>query len=147
GSADFVDARDVYAEIGYDYDDIIKVNQAFKNTCAVRMSLALLKCNVPFDGRFIIKAGAYKGRKIESGAKLLADQLYKSSAFGKAEIYTDRRSGGQALRNRRGVVFFNVVNGYGGGHIDLLEPEGNNAFTCHSMCLPDCKEIWFWELK
>ncbi|EMC4378858.1 hypothetical protein VEL88_002269, partial [Cronobacter sakazakii] len=64
GSADFVDARDVYAEIGYDYDDIIKVNQAFKNTCAVRMSLALLKCNVPFDGRFIIKAGAYKGRKI-----------------------------------------------------------------------------------
>jgi len=70
------------------------------------MSLALLKCDVNFQGRLSIKSGPYKGKKIEPGAKLLADQLYKKNVFGAAEVYTDIRQAGEKLRNRKGIVFF-----------------------------------------
>ncbi|WP_416821661.1 T6SS effector amidase Tae4 family protein [Cronobacter sakazakii] len=137
----------LFNEIGYDSAVLIKSNSGYMNTCAVRMSLALIKCNVNFEGRLTIINGPYKGKKIEPGAKLLADQLYKANVFGKAEIYTDIRLAGEKLRNRKGVVFFNRITNYNGGHIDLLEPVGNNMIQCNSECYTDCKEIWFWELK
>lgn len=144
---DFVSRGSLFLEIGYNADELIKSNPGYQNTCAVRLSLALLKCNIAFSGRLPIKAGPYKGNKIEPGAKLLADQLYKGHVFGKAEIYTDIRKAGLSLRNRKGVVFFNIISGYGGGHIDLLEPLSDNVFQCHSNCYVDCKELWFWELR
>ncbi|WP_335341476.1 T6SS effector amidase Tae4 family protein [Brenneria corticis] len=84
---------------------------------------------------------------MEPGAKLLADQLYKDNVFGKAELYTDANQAARALRNRKGVVFFNAITNYGGGHIDLLEPLSDNMHQCHSDCFFNCKEVWFWELK
>jgi len=147
GKPGFVKSSDVFAEIGYDYYALFKQNNDYENTCAVRMSLALLKCNVEFIGRLTIKSGPFKGKKIETGAKLLADQLYKPHAFGKAEVYTDIRLAGQKLRNRKGVVYFHKIVGYGGGHIDLLEPLGENMFQCNTFCYHDCKEVWFWELN
>ncbi|WP_335341475.1 hypothetical protein [Brenneria corticis] len=60
----FVASKDIYAEIGYDYTELIKENQSYQNTCAVRMSLALLKCNTSFQGRISIKKGPYKGKKL-----------------------------------------------------------------------------------
>ncbi|HDR2845639.1 T6SS effector amidase Tae4 family protein [Enterobacter sichuanensis] len=143
----YVPRDDLFNEIGYDANVLIKSNPGYMNTCAVRMSLALLKCDVKFEGRLAIKNGPYKGKKIEPGAKLLADQLYKASVFGKAEIYTDIREAGQKLRNRKGVIFFNRITNYNGGHIDLLEPVGDNMMQCNSDCYTDCKEIWFWELR
>ncbi|KIS45881.1 T6SS effector amidase Tae4 family protein [Kosakonia radicincitans] len=137
----------LFSEIGYDYADLIRQGEQYRNTCAVRMSLALLKCNIEFAGRFTIKSGPYKGKKFEMGAKLLADQLNRADVFGKAEIYTDKVQGGRALLKRRGVVFFNKIEGYGGGHIDMLEPLTSNSFLCNSDCYPYCQEIWFWELK
>ncbi|MGL6017156.1 MAG: T6SS effector amidase Tae4 family protein [Gibbsiella quercinecans] len=145
-SPDFVSSETVYSEIGYDYHEVIRNNPAFENTCAIRMSLALLKCNVAFSGRFLIKAGALKGKKIEPGAKLLADQLYTPNVFGKAEIFTDLRQAGSALKNRKGIIFFHQIAGYGGGHMDLLEPQGDNL-ACHSACFVNCKEMWFWEFN
>jgi len=145
-SSEFLLSEDVYTEIGYDYERLLRSNASFENTCAVRLSLALLKSNVDFNGRFLIKVGPLKGKKIEPGAKLLADQLYRPSVFGKAEIYTNIAQAGQALRNRKGVIFFNQIVNYGGGHIDLLEPQGDNL-ACHSFCYVNCKEIWFWELN
>jgi len=35
-----------------------------------------------------VKSGKYVGKKIETGAKLLADQLKRPDAFGMPEIYT-----------------------------------------------------------
>lgn len=145
--ADYVARDALYNEIGYDSNVLIKSNPGYINTCAVRLSLALLKCDVSFQGRLLIKSGPYKGKRIEPGAKLLADQLYKENVFGSAEIYTDIRQAGERLRNRKGVVFFNKITNYNGGHIDLLEPMGDNMIQCNSHCYIDCKEIWFWELK
>ncbi|KAA8998163.1 hypothetical protein FJU30_17265 [Affinibrenneria salicis] len=145
--AGYVAADVLFSEIGYDYFELLRQGEQYKNTCAVRMSLALLKCNVAFSGRFTVKSGQYKGKKFEMSAKLLADQLNRPNVFGKAEIYTDKNQGGLAILKRRGVVFFNKIEGYGGGHIDMIEPLSSNSFICNSDCYPYCKEIWFWELK
>ncbi|MBL1259899.1 MAG: hypothetical protein COB33_005115, partial [Thiotrichaceae bacterium] len=67
-------------------DELIKRNPVYVNTCAVRVSLALLKTGVSFTGRLPVKEGDFKGKKVEAGAKLLADQLMKPDAFGKPKI-------------------------------------------------------------
>ncbi|WP_225975710.1 T6SS effector amidase Tae4 family protein [Kosakonia cowanii] len=103
--AGFVDSDPLFSEIGYDFKALLRQGDQYENTCAVRMSLALLKCNIEFSGRFTIRKGPLKGKKFEMGAKLLADQLNKPHIFGSAEIYTDKVEGGRALLKRRGVVF------------------------------------------
>ena len=85
--SNYVNGTDLYSEIGIDHEMLIKQNPAYINTCAARVSLALLKSNVPFVGRLPVKSGKYVGKKIETGAKLLADQLMKPSSFGMPEIY------------------------------------------------------------
>jgi hypothetical protein len=85
-SAEYVSAQALYAEIGFDFDKLVNENSGYVNTCATRMSLALVKSKVNFHGRLHIKSGSYKGKTIEPGAKLLADQLALSSVFGKPSI-------------------------------------------------------------
>lgn len=145
GQSNFLSGRDVYSEIGYDIDDLVKQNQGYINTCAVRMSIALLKSGVNFTGRLKIKNGLYNGKMVEPGAKLLADQLMKPHVFGKPEIYkpSDFLS---KVKNRKGVVLFWKITGYGGGHIDLVEVK-DAVSVCNSNCYFQSKEIWFWELK
>lgn len=140
-SSEYLSGSDLYTEIGYKIEDLIKQNPGYQNTCATRMSLALLKCDVSFVGRLSVKKGLYKHKKIETGAKLLADQLHKE--FKGTEIFTDTKKAQTALFNKKGVVFFNKITGYDGGHIDLIEP--NNQ--CHSHSYFDCQEVWFWALE
>jgi len=51
------------------------------------MSLALIKSGVNFVGRLKIRDGLYKGKLVEPGAKLLADQLMRFSVFSRPEVY------------------------------------------------------------
>jgi hypothetical protein len=146
GSADYVSGEDLYKEMGYDLSALMAQNAGYANTCAARMSLALLKSGVSFTGRLKVKAGDHKGKLIEPGAKLLADQLYKKSVFGKATIFTDAASAAAKIGTKKGVVFFWKITGYDGGHIDLVEP-ATSTQVCHSHCYFNCKEVWFWELK
>jgi hypothetical protein len=67
----FLSRKELYNEIGYDDEVLIMENNAYQNTCAVRMSLALIKSGVHFNGRLNIKSGPYKGRTVEPGSKLL----------------------------------------------------------------------------
>ncbi|HEY5604714.1 MAG TPA: T6SS effector amidase Tae4 family protein [Gammaproteobacteria bacterium] len=141
----FVDGEALYSEIGYVQDALIKQNPAYVNTCATRVSLALLKTGVSFNGRLSIKAGEFKGKKVEMGAKLLADQLMLPHVFGKPKIYkpSDFIS---SISGKKGVVLFWKITGYGGGHIDLVDIT-NSVAICNSNCYFNSKEIWFWELK
>lgn len=141
--ADFLDAEQVYSSIGYDLNTLIKQNPGYENTCAVRMSVALLTSNIIFTGRLPIKTGALKGRMIEPGAKLLADQLLK--VLGRPQIWHDAAQAKNDLLNKQGIVFFDRISGYGGGHIDLIE-SSKDGLVCHSHCYFNCKEIWFWKL-
>ncbi|MCL1824985.1 MAG: type VI secretion system amidase effector protein Tae4 [Betaproteobacteria bacterium] len=141
-SPDYKDREGVYKEIGYDANALIRQNDAYQNTCAVRMSLALLKSGVHFgtpSSWLRVKDGTYKGRSIGTGAKTLADALRKPTVLG--EPLTGEKAA-KAMETRKGIVFFHNIPGYGGGHIDLIEPSN----ICHSRCYFDTgfKEIWFW---
>ena len=144
-ATNFVDAESLYAEIGYKLDDLVKRNPAYVNTCAIRVSLALLKSGVSFIGRLPVKAGDFKGKKVEAGAKLLADQLMRPHVFGKPKVYKPSEFM-KNITGKKGVVLFWKITGYGGGHIDLIEVS-NAVFVCNSNCYFNSKEIWFWELQ
>ncbi|WP_368300294.1 T6SS effector amidase Tae4 family protein [Kluyvera sichuanensis] len=147
GSPDFVESEDFYASIGYDKG---KLGTQFENTCAARMSVALIKSGVKFKGRLLpIKEGKWKGWSIETGAKNLADILSQPAVFGQPKIWRDPAKFQAELGKKRGVVFFWKIDGYSGGsgsHIDLIEPTSAGAI-CHSHCYFTCKQIWFWELR
>jgi hypothetical protein len=140
----YVDKKQLYAEIGYDIDVLIRQNSGYHNTCAARVSLALIKSGVYFSGRLKIKAGGHVGRAIEPGAKLLADQLSMTTVFGRPQIFKPVDAVTK-LQGKKGVVFFWKITGYDGGHIDLIEPI-DAVQVCNSACYFSCKEIWFWSL-
>lgn len=143
-SSNYKSAKLLFEEIGYDLNDLLKQNPNYEKTCAIRMSLALLKCGVPFSGRLKIKAGDLTGSTLEPGAKLLADQLNRATLFGKP-IFVDPVDLPTKIAGQKGVIFFWKIFGYGGGHIDLIE-SSNASPICHSACYQLCKEIWFWPL-
>lgn len=140
----FVDADALFKEVGYNYDKLIQQNPDYVNTCAVRMSLALIKSGVDFVGRMKIKDGPHKGKTIEPGAKLLADQLARSVVFGKPDVFVSQDAM-RRLSGEKGVVLFWKIAGYGGGHIDLIEAS-TTVRVCNSACYFSSKEIWFWPL-
>jgi len=144
-SSSYLPAEDLYKEIGYDVNNLIKQNPGYGNTCATRMSLALVKSGVSFIGRIKIKTGKYAGRTIEPGAKLLADQLAKPGVLGPPKIFTKPADAPAYLKGKQGVIFFWKIVGYDGGHIDLVE-SSNSTQVCNSHCYFACKEIWFWQL-
>jgi len=143
GGASYKNATDLFAEIGYDYNNLIKQSPQYGNTCAVRMSLALIKSGVAFIGRLIIKAGQFKGRSIEPGAKRLADELRKAHLFGAPEVFLGREQALKRIGSRKGVILFHGLGGGIGGHIDLIEP----VMLCNSSCHFSAREIWFWPLN
>jgi hypothetical protein len=143
-ATNFVDGKALFSEIGYDQGALIKENPNYVNTCATRVSLALIKAGINFTGRIKIKAGPYLGKMIEPGAKLLADQLSLPHVFGKPAVFRPMEFVPK-VTGKRGVVLFWKITGYGGGHIDLIDVSDANA-VCSSNCYFDSKEIWFWEL-
>jgi len=107
--------------------------------------LALFKSGVSFSGRLPVKSGTFKGRRIETGAKLMADQLKRPDVFGAPEIY-DSSNFPTKVKGRKGVVFFWKMVDYQGGHIDLID-SSSQYVVCSSACYFESKEIWFWPLK
>ena len=142
GNPSFKETADVYKEIGYDSVKLIAQNSQFANTCAIRMSLALLNVSVYFRGRLLIKDGRFKGRYVEPGAIRLADELRRHHSFGKPFVFLNRITAVKGIGNRHGVIFFHTIPSYGGGHIDLYEP----IEMCNSDCFFHARETWFWPL-
>jgi hypothetical protein len=147
-SLKFKSASDLYASVGIDLDNLIEQSPGYRNTCATRVSLALIKSGVPLNGRLSIKSGPYVGKKLETGAKLLADELMKPEMLGRPEIHKPDAFLGK-IKGRRGIVFFYKIEAYGAGsgsHIDLIDHSTASA-VCASACYYNSKEIWFWPLK
>lgn len=154
GHPNYKSAEDLYAEMGINYDALIKQSAEYQNTCAARMSLALLKSGASFAGRIQIKTGKYKGKKIEPGAKRLADELnkivgkvvpYKVTLSDNTPFYVERSKAEGALTGKRGIVYFHKIDGYGGGHIDVIDVK-NKQSVCNSNCYFECEQVWFWPL-
>jgi len=81
---------------------------------------------------------------VEAGAKLLADQLSLRQIFGPPQIFSPVVALSK-LAGKQGVVFFWKIEGYNGGHIDLIET-ADSVQVCNSACYFSSREIWFWAL-
>lgn len=141
-----VDRETLFRQLGW--DDLIK-NPAYENTCAIRVSLALIRSSVTIPGgRIPIKADPHKGKKIEPGQAKLSAILSRPSMLGEPEKYSGPESV-MKIGSRSGIVsFFRLTPGlYEGGHIDIVSPMLGGVSACGTSCYWSSAEAWFWPLK
>jgi hypothetical protein len=132
----------LYAELGW--SDIAN-NPAYKDTCAIRMSVGLARAGVPLLGASMqAKAGRLKGQKLEPRQHTLSKIL--DHMWGRPEIYDSESAARAGIGQRSGVVSFFRIAGGPGGHIDLVHPGPYGFAECARSCFFGCWEIWFWPL-
>jgi hypothetical protein len=129
------------------WDELIG-NPAYDNTCAIRMSLALIKSGKTIPGRLRIKKGPYQGKLIEMGQRNLSLLLAHQSRLGTPEKFSGRDVQ-DAIGNRNGIVsFWKLIPGlFENGHIDIVSAPAGGIRVCGSDCYWTSKEVWFWPLK
>jgi hypothetical protein len=143
--------QDLFKELGW--EDLLN-NPTYKNTCATRMSLCLLKAGVSLPGRMAIKKGPLKGKLIEPGQARLSQLLASGKLFGEPQVFRlqDRE---KHIRDKQGIISFMKIPGYMidgamSGHIDLVS-HGRILFlwdyySCAGECEWTAQEFWFWPL-
>ena len=123
-------------------------NAYMENTCAVRVSMALVGAGVRIaPGHMNIKAGKFKGKRLEQGQARLSEFLAR--IWGIPEKYLDANAARVAIGTRRGVIsFFKLLGPTDSqGHIDLVAPKEWATLQCAGSCYWSAVEIWFWPLK
>ena len=133
----------LFSDIGWgDLTD----NKAYWDTCAIRMSYALLNAGVTLPGaRMKAKAGKISGRYIEPGQARLSKILKR--IWGDPEVYSDKSAAREGIGTRTGVVSFFRIEGGSGGHIDLIWPGPFGFQQCARSCYFTATSIWFWPLR
>lgn len=149
---DSVEREELYQWIGYP-DNITNPN--FYNTCAVRMSLALLGAGFPNPGTYPVKAGKYKGRAIETRQRNLSHWLVRY--LGHPEKFASGMDAERKIGHRHGIVSFFSI--YGDqrpqGHIAIVAKDrwgvylrcGHEIDGTPTGCYWSSREVWFWPLK
>jgi hypothetical protein len=133
----------LFDEIGW---SDIKNNESYKDTCAIRMSIALTRAGVPLPGASMrAKAGTIRDGRIEPRQRKLSDIL--KQMWGKPEVYGSEREARDGIGHRKGVVSFFRIDGGPGGHIDLVHPGPNGFVECARSCFFSSVTIWFWPLE
>jgi hypothetical protein len=137
------DTREVlFSDIGW--SDLTN-NKAYWDTCAIRMSIGLLRAGVQLPGaRMQAKAGTIKGQWIEPGQAKLSAIL--THIWGRPEVYTSEQLANGAIGSRHGVVSFFRIEGGNGGHIDLIQMGEHGFLDCARSCFFSALTIWFWPL-
>lgn len=132
----------LYESLGW--IDIID-HPAYKDTCAIRMSYALLRANVVLPGASMrVKAGDVAGRLIEHRQRYLSNILAR--IWGPPEVYAGGDAARKGIRRRGGVASFFQIQGGSGGHIDLVEIGTSDFPSCVRACHFTAKKVWFWPL-
>jgi hypothetical protein len=146
-----VSREELYHWIGYP-ENIENPN--FENTCAIRISLALLGAGFPNPGTWPIKAGKYKGRMIETRQKKLSNWLVRQ--LGQPEKFKSGQEAQAKIGTRNGLISFFKLNGPidNQGHIDIVMIDRwgkylrcNNDNADQGGCYWDAVSIWFWPLR
>jgi len=127
----------------------------FYNTCAIRMSLALLGAGYPNSGRWPIKAGKYKGRSIETRQRALSAWLVRK--VGQPVKFKSGQEAERAIGSQQGIVSFFSIYGDQNpqGHIAIVSRDrwgrylrcGNEIDGTATGCYWSSREVWFWPLK
>lgn len=133
----------LFTELGW--ADIID-HAGYKDTCAIRMSMALLHTGLTIPGASMrVKAGPLKGKRIEPRQRRLSTTL--KQLWGQPESYGSEKTARAAIGDRSGLISFFRIGGGPGGHIDLINPGPNGFAECMRSCFFGCQEIWFWPLR
>jgi hypothetical protein len=136
----------VYDAIGHPE---LALDPAWANTCAIRMSIALVAAGMPIrtgPARLRIKTGPHKGAQLEPSQRVLSDFLLRE--IGRPEKYRSGPEAHNAVAWRRGIAsFFQLHATYPGGHIDLVSIEDWGPLQCSGSCYWESREVWFWPLK
>jgi hypothetical protein len=138
-----VSQPELFNEIGW--SDLLG-NLNYTDTCAIRMSLALIKTGIRLPGRMKIRGGKLAGRLIEPGHAKLCKILEGPAFFGKPEILKSSDAE-ERIGNRTGVISFWRIGHGPGGHIDLVISRTNWRLNCGSHCYFNSDIVWFWELR
>lgn len=127
----------------------------FDNTCAVRLSLALLGTGFSNPGTYHVLDGKYKGRTIETRQRILSNWLVQHLAV--PEKYAGGSAAKDGIGTRHGIISFFKLHGPtdNQGHIDIVMPDRWGYFRCGFenedaqiyACYWDAVEVWFWPLK
>jgi hypothetical protein len=140
-----IDGPTLYRSIGHpEY----ATEPLMQNTCAVRVSLALLGAGIqPAPGHMTALDGKFKGKRIEQSQKRLSEFLKKR--LGQPEVFSSGLEATKGIRGRRGIISFFRLNGPGDnqGHIDLVEPTTAGGLQCAGSCYFTAQEVWFWPLQ
>lgn len=129
---------------GIGWGDLVN-NRAYWDTCAIRMSIALLRAGVLLPGaRMGSKAGPTKGHRIEPGQAKLSRIL--RAVWGEPEVYKNEDAARTGIGRRYGVASFFKIEGHDGGHIDLIQMGENGFLSCARACYFSAVTIWFWPL-
>lgn len=148
---DSVCLEELWQWLGYP-ENVKDIN--FSNTCAVRMSLALLGAGLPSPGSYPVKAGKYKGRSIETKQRKLSNWLARE--LGGPEKFKSGLEAQKAIGTRRGIISFFQLHGPTDrqGHISIVAADRWQMFRCGperedspTGCYWNSVEIWFWALK
>jgi hypothetical protein len=149
---DNVGRDELYQWIGYPENTN---NPNFYNTCAIRMSLALLGAGFPNPGLWLIKAGKYKGRAIETRQRSLSHWLIRQ--LGQPEKFKSGPEAERGIGTRRGIVSFFSIYGDNNpqGHIAIVAKDrwgmylrcGNEIDGMGTGCYWTSREVWFWPLR
>jgi hypothetical protein len=140
-----VSGEELYQWIGY---PSYATDPRYLNTCAVRMSLGLVRCGVPISpGRLRVRAGECKGKMLEPGQANLSRILVR--LWGEPEKYKGGFAAKKGIGNRHGVVsFYRLWSPTDQqGHIDMVAPYAGDNLTCEEDCYWMSAEVWFWSLK
>lgn len=125
----------------------------FYNTCAIRLSLALVAAGLPNPGVWPVMRGKYKGRMLETKQRKLSQWLVRY--LGQPEKYKSGREAEEKIGSRHGIISFFQLHGPTDhqGHIDIVMMdrwgrylrcgnESDNAGGCYWSAV----EVWFWPL-
>jgi hypothetical protein len=147
-----VGKAEIFHWIGYP-ENIPDAN--FDNTCAIRLSLALLGAGFPNPGTYPVRAGKYKGRAIETKQRKLSHWL--AQQLGQPAKYKGGPAAKDGIGARHGIISFFKLHGQtdNQGHIDIVMQDRWGYYRCgHEnedskiySCYWDSVDVWFWPLK
>lgn len=142
---DKVPREQLFADLGWEK---LLNDEAFYNTCAIRVHLALIRSGVTLPGRLKILEGSNKGKMIEPGQGRLSHLLLKN--FGEPEKFKAGATAERSIGLRNGIVSFWHVHPELSdtmGHIDIVFGETGGLQSCGTACYWSAKSAWFWPLK
>lgn len=137
----------LYTELGYPDR---AVSLYWQNTCAVRVSMALVKAGLQIPGQTIVKAGKLRGRRIEHNVVKLAHYLARKELLGPPEQFASASEARSSIQGegRKGIVAYFKLNGPtdSQNHIDVVGPGAGGYAECGSGCYWGSVSAWFWPL-